>query len=182
LGRYSYILSIISMPSHVIDALAVDARGWARVVDAVARLVAALKVNVFDVEGCRVREFAISTMFIQVKNMFRVSGRTVDVAWEVTKNGQQNVDEEIWSAACDEEYAYGREEDRYDDEEDCGDHIVGTCAAFFSIVIACRSSFAFVLPGACRSSVTALRLDYVFRSRDSEDLRSRGSTYGTKAV
>jgi hypothetical protein len=83
--------------------------------------------------------------------------RTVDVAWEVTKDSQEDVDEEICSTASDEEDAYGREKDGYDDEKDCGDH-VGVCfreilSALFAFRILVALSIVFrVCSGGCLSN------------------------------
>jgi hypothetical protein len=49
--RYSHILSLVTMPSNIVDAIAVYTGCGARIVDAGAGLVAALKVHVFDVKG-----------------------------------------------------------------------------------------------------------------------------------
>jgi hypothetical protein len=42
---------MVSMSSHIVDALAVDAWCGARIVDICAGFIAALEVDVFDVEG-----------------------------------------------------------------------------------------------------------------------------------
>ena len=65
-----------------LDAIAVHTSGGARVEDAHASLVAALEVDVFDVEG-------------------------VDVTGQHAEEGEQEVDAQVGAAAGNEEYAEG---------------------------------------------------------------------------
>jgi len=108
---------MMSMSSYVINAITVHTRCGTRVVDSSACFVAALVVDVFDVEG-------------------------VDVAGEITKNCEQNVNEEICSASSDEENSHWREKDCYDDEEDCGNHFVDFVVNF---VLECWDMSCFLL-------------------------------------
>lgn len=75
----------------MLHSIGVNAASWRGVVDPSAGLVATLEVHVLDVEG-------------------------VDVAWEVSEEGEEDVDEEVGSTACNEGDADRRQEDGNDDE------------------------------------------------------------------
>jgi len=53
----------------------------------------------------------------------------VNVAWEVSKERETDVDEEVRATAGDEEDADRRDEDGYYDENECGDHGGVVCDA-----------------------------------------------------
>lgn len=87
------------MSSTVIHPIAENA--WCRsgIVDASSRLILALVVYVFDVEG-------------------------VDMSWEKAEECETYVDEEVGAAAGNKSDTYGWEEESDDYEKNCGDHSV----------------------------------------------------------
>ena len=75
--------------------------------------------------GC---ELAQSTLLATVEvDVFEVEG--VDVTWDISKDGETDVDEEIGTAARDHKYSDRREEDGDEDNEE-GGRCVGHCALF----------------------------------------------------
>ena len=82
-------------------------------------------VNARRIFGCKLAQ---SALFAAIEvNVFDVKG--VDVTWNIPKNGEADVDEQISTAAGDHEYADGREEDCDENDEE-GGRCVGHCALF----------------------------------------------------
>jgi hypothetical protein len=108
LGSHSVLLTIdfldcaISVRTPALDSFGVDARRIFRCELAKSALFPTVKVDVLDVEG-------------------------VYVTWDVTEDGETDIDQQIGAAARDHEYANGREKDGDDDDKE-GRRCVRHCA------------------------------------------------------
>lgn len=84
-----------------------------------------VRIDAGRIVGCKLTQSALlATVKVDV---FEVEG--VDVTWEISEDGETDVDDEIGTASRDHEYSDGREEDGDEDDEE-GGRCVGHCALF----------------------------------------------------